>query len=59
MVLVAMVVTFRFIEMTFGFVSFVSGSVEMAFDAVGVPFGWEVVALGLVRSTRGSPHRHS
>lgn len=35
MVAVAMGVTFGFIEMTFGFVSFPSGSVEMTFDAVG------------------------
>lgn len=35
MVAVAMGVTFGFIEMTFGFVSFPSGCVEMTFDAVG------------------------
>lgn len=53
MVAVAMGVSFGFIEMgfgfiemslgiiemTFGFALFVSGSVEMAFDAVGVSFG--------------------
>lgn len=46
MVALAMGVTFRFIEMTFGFASFASGSVEMIFDAVGVSFGWEVMAWG-------------
>lgn len=35
MVALAMGVTFGFIEMTFGFASFPSGSVEMIFDAVG------------------------
>lgn len=39
-------VTFGFIEMAFGFASFASGSVEMTFDAVGVSFGWEVMAWG-------------
>lgn len=46
MVAVAMGVTFGFIKMTFEFASFVSGSVEMTFDAVGVFFGWEVMTGG-------------
>lgn len=51
-------VTFGIIEMTFGFTSFASGSVEMIFDAVGgLRMGGD--GLGLVRSTRGSPRRHS
>ena len=52
-------VTFGFIEMTFGFVSFASGSVEMTFDAVGGVLRMGGDGLGLVRSTRGSPRRHS
>lgn len=59
MVAVAMGVTFGFIEMTFGFVSFASGSVEMTFDAVGGVLRMGGDGLGLVRSTRGSPRRHS
>lgn len=52
-------VTFGFIEMTFGFASFASGSVEMTFDAVGGVLRMGGDGLGLVRSTRGSPRRHS
>lgn len=52
-------VTFGFIEMTFGFASFVSGSVEMTFDAVGGVLRMGGDGLWLVRSTRGSPRRHS
>lgn len=66
MVAVAMGVTFGFIkmtfgiiEMTFGFASFASGSVEMTFDAVGGVLRMGGDGLGLVRSTRGSPRRHS
>lgn len=66
MVAVAMGVTFGFIkmtfgiiEMTFGFASFASGSVEMTFDAVGGGLRMGGDGLGLVRSTRGSPRRHS
>ena len=51
--------TFGFIEMTFGFASFASGSVEMTFDAVGGVLRMGGDGLGLVRSTRGSPRRHS
>lgn len=51
--------TFGFIEMTFGFASFASGSVEMIFDAVGGVLRMGGDGLGLVRSTRGSPRRHS
>lgn len=50
---------FGFIEMTFGFASFASGSVEMTFDAVGGVLRMGGDGLGLVRSTRGSPRRHS
>lgn len=66
MVALAMGVTFGFIkmtfgiiEMTFGFASFASGSVEMTFDAVGGVLRMGGDGLGLVRSTRGSPRRHS
>lgn len=59
MVAVAMGVTFGFIEVTFGFASFPSGSVEMIFDAVGGGLRMGGDGLGLVRSTRGSPRRHS
>lgn len=59
MVAVAMGVTFGFIEVTFGFASFASGSVEMTFDAVGGVLRMGGDGLGLVRSTRGSPRRHS
>lgn len=66
MVAVAMGVAFGFIEMTFGFIemtfefaSFASGSVEMTFDAVGGVLRMGGDGLGLVRSTRGSPRRHS
>ena len=52
-------VTFGFIEMAFGFASFASGSVEMTFDADGGDLRMGGDGLGLVRSTRGSPHRHS
>lgn len=52
-------VTFGFNEMTFGFASFASGSVEMTFDAVGGVLRMGGDGLGLVRSTRGSPRRHS
>lgn len=51
--------TFGFIEVTFGFASFASGSVEMTFDAVGGVLRMGGDGLGLVRSTRGSPRRHS
>lgn len=51
--------TFGIIEMTFGFASFASGSVEMTFDAVGGVLRMGGDGLGLVRSTRGSPRRHS
>ena len=51
--------SFGFIEMTFGFTSFASGSVEMTFDAVGGVLRMGGDGLGLVRSTRGSPRRHS
>ena len=66
MVALAMGVTFGFIkmtfgiiEMTFGFASFASGSVEMTFDAVGGVLRMGGDGLGLVRSTRGAPRRHS
>lgn len=66
MVALAMGVTFGFIkmtfgiiEMTFGFASFASGSVEMIFDAVGGVLRMGGDGFGLVRSTRGSPRRHS
>lgn len=59
MVALAMGVTFGFIEMTFGFASFVSGSVEMTFGADGGVLRMGDDGLGLVRSTRGSPRRHS
>lgn len=66
MVALAMGVTFGFIkmtfgiiEMTFGFASFASGSVEMTFNAVGGVLRMGGDGLGLVRSTRGSPRRHS
>lgn len=52
-------VTFGILEMTFGFTSFASGSVEMTFDAVGGVLRMGGDGLGLVRSTRGSPRRHS
>lgn len=48
-----------FIEMTFGFASFPSGSVEMTFGADGGVLRMGDDGLGLVRSTRGSPRRHS
>lgn len=51
--------TFGFIGMTFEFASFASGSVEMTFDAVGGVLRMGGDGLGLVRSTRGSPRRHS
>lgn len=51
--------TFGILEMTFGFTSFASGSVEMTFDAVGGVLRMGGDGLGLVRSTRGSPRRHS
>lgn len=47
------------IEMSFGFASFASGSVEMTFDADGGVLRMGGDGLGLVRSTRGSPRRHS
>lgn len=59
MVSVAMGVSFGFIEMTFGFASFASGSVEMTFDADGGVLRMGGDDWGLVRSTRGSPRRHS
>lgn len=52
-------VTFGFVEVTFGFASFASGSVEMTFDADGGVLRMGGDGLGLVRSTRGSPRRHS
>ncbi len=52
-------VTFGILEMTFGFTSFASGSVEMTFDAVGGVLRMGGDGLGLVRSTRGFPRRHS
>ena len=51
--------TFGILDMTFGFASFASGSVEMTFDAVGGVLRMGGDGLGLVRSTRGSPRRHS
>lgn len=51
--------TFGILKMTFGFTSFASGSVEMTFDAVGGVLRMGGDGLGLVRSTRGSPRRHS
>lgn len=66
MVALAMGVTFGFIkmtfgiiEMTFGFASFASSSVEMTFDAVGGVLRMGGDGLELVRSTHGSPRRHS
>lgn len=47
------------IEMSFGFASFASGSVEMTFGADGGDLRMGGDDWGLVRSTRGSPHRHS